>query len=242
MTHPVNKPVGADALPRSPLLRSKVIERNYTKQQPYAQQTEVKQEPIKEEPTVKTEEGNFEEKSTPKEPKYTPPPPVEDDVAEMEFKSNSIDDIDDEIAAGEEGAVNISAETAQAFGDIGTELYAENFPRIVHQLTCKVDLTSIEVDLPEYLETFEGINEDTMNQLKMSDENKKILKKAMREFLKAKSPKFATPEATLIMALIGVSAPTIIAGINIKKQIEKKIAELVIQKQPQNVHTGGEKK
>ena len=217
----------------APLLANPVIERDYTRDVTDIEDinySEVKTTTNEEEAETINEE---EVKENIGHKADTPPPPPQppDDVPTMSFEEEKEEELsEDEDDSEEEIDVdtdNIISANSEIFSEIATELYSNYTPPLFHQF-CKVDIKDINEKMPQYVEYFSKLNEQTLQALEMSNQNKNLLKKALSEYLKLKQPKFATPENALLAVIIADGVARTMVASKLGKQVKQSINELII--------------
>ena len=214
----------------SPLLRGPVIEKDYTKgiedqiNQSAAPEPAPTPEPQQPEPDPQTTTGE---------------PSFHDGFKPDDTKGFSFEEPTDgsDIGGGEAPGFELSGTSAKAFSNMAGDLIKVYVPQITYTYA-KVDLNSIKAHIdngnidPRGYDTFQNVNQNTLDSLQFEDDEIKMWKKAFKEYLEYKNMQVANPETAFWIAtaaLIGVHG---IKAVQCHRQNAELIRQLMMSFNP----------
>jgi len=206
-------------LSRSPLLSRPIIERDYDVIDTPANSSTPEVNNIHQQHSgVQQSQSTPQPQPQPQSP-FSPsptPPPAISDIPSFTPSDNAFND-DSELgggsgdsgggssSGGSETSFQLPEVSAQQFSNILVEVYAIHGTKIFYNM-CRIDMKNVEFHVqernirPNFVPLIEKANADAQDALKPTDEEKKLIKKAAKDWLQSMNVKFANPQNGFLLA------------------------------------------
>lgn len=244
-------------LTKSPLLNRPIMERNYDaidefsqssfdqKQttQPQAQQqqrppvTQQQPQPQVQQPQQPTGQSSY---TPPISPNMPPPPPATEIPPFTPISDTTDGDFGDSMDSGSSSGEPSLSDTgfkipdisAKQFANIIVENYSTHGSKIFYNW-CRIDMNNVEFHVkernirPDFVPLIEKANNDALIAIKLTDEEKSLLKRALKDYFLSVNAKFANPQNGLLLTLAMTVGRQIMTARQMAKENKDLLASMI---------------
>ncbi len=185
------------------------------------------------------QQGGSNTYTPPSSPNMPPPPPATEIPPFTPIADNAGDDYGDMDSGSGGGDAPLSDTgfkipdiSAKQFASIIVENYSTHGSRLFYNW-CRIDMNNVEFHVkernirPDFVPLIEKANNDALIAIKLTDEEKRLLKSALKDYFSSVNAKFANPQNGLILTLLMTVGRQVMTAKQMAKENKELLASMI---------------
>jgi hypothetical protein len=175
----------------------------------------------------------------PASPNMPPPPPTTEIPPFTPISDSVNDDFGDSMDSGSGSDAPLSDTgfkipdiSAKQFANIIVENYSTHGSKIFYNW-CRIDMNNVEFHVkernirPDFVPLIEKANNDALIAIKLTDEEKSLLKRALKDYFMSVNAKFANPQNGLLLTLLMTVGRQVMTAKQMAKENKELLASMI---------------